>query len=90
MPLLSLTASLRTWRQNPIAPLNHWYSCKLITFSFNIIIVPLFDFNHISVADDWIKVLPSAVAFLTGEGQTPDDFVPYLQYKPTTQVSIFY
>lgn len=39
------------------------------------------------MSDDWCAELDSALDFLAGErGQHPDDFVPYLQYLPETQV----
>lgn len=40
------------------------------------------------VSDDWCSELDSALDFLAGErGPHPDDFVPYLQFLPETQVS---
>ncbi|KAJ2951482.1 hypothetical protein O0L34_g13634 [Tuta absoluta] len=37
--------------------------------------------------DDWSQELDSALSFLAGErGPHPDDFVPYLQYMPESQV----
>lgn len=39
------------------------------------------------MSDDWCGELDSALDFLAGErGQHPDDYVPYLQYLPETQV----
>lgn len=41
----------------------------------------------LSVSDDWCAELDSALDFLAGErGTHPEDFVPYLQYMPKTQV----
>lgn len=43
-----------------------------------------------SVADDWCAELDSALAFLAGErGPHPDDYVPYLQFMPESQVKCF-
>ncbi|CAB3247344.1 unnamed protein product [Arctia plantaginis] len=40
-----------------------------------------------NLSDDWCAELDSALDFLAGErGQHPDDFVPYLQYLPETQM----
>lgn len=40
------------------------------------------------MSDDWCAELDSALEFLAGErGTHPDDFVPYLQYMPKTQVN---
>ncbi|XP_063385505.1 nuclear factor related to kappa-B-binding protein [Cydia fagiglandana] len=40
-----------------------------------------------SLSDDWCAELDSALDFLAGErGPHPDDFVPYLQYIPETQM----
>ncbi|XP_046967985.1 nuclear factor related to kappa-B-binding protein isoform X1 [Vanessa cardui] len=40
-----------------------------------------------SLSDDWCAELNSALDFLAGErGPHPDDFVPYLQYMPDTQM----
>lgn len=43
-----------------------------------------------TVTDDWCAELDSALDFLAGErGPHPEDFVPYLQFMPETQVSLF-
>ncbi|CAG4952800.1 unnamed protein product [Colias eurytheme] len=40
-----------------------------------------------NLSDDWCSELSSALDFLAGErGPHPDDFVPYLQYMPETQM----
>ncbi|XP_063828983.1 nuclear factor related to kappa-B-binding protein [Ostrinia nubilalis] len=40
-----------------------------------------------SLSDDWCSELDSALDFLSGErGPHPDDFVPYLQFLPETQM----
>ncbi|CAH0727045.1 unnamed protein product, partial [Brenthis ino] len=40
-----------------------------------------------NLSDDWCAELNSALDFLAGErGPHPDDFVPYLQYMPETQM----
>ncbi|CAH2041402.1 unnamed protein product, partial [Iphiclides podalirius] len=40
-----------------------------------------------NLSDDWCAELNSALDFLAGErGPHPDDFVPYLQYIPETQI----
>lgn len=40
-----------------------------------------------NLSDDWCAELDSALDFLAGErGQHPDDFVPYLQYLPESQM----
>lgn len=45
-------------------------------------------FVFFSVSEDWTCELDSALDFLAGErGQHPDDFVPYLQFLPESQVS---
>ncbi|KAG6441059.1 hypothetical protein O3G_MSEX001652 [Manduca sexta] len=48
-------------------------------------IAPLNTWYHLS--DDWCAELDSALDFLAGErGPHPDDFVPYLQFLPETQM----
>lgn len=43
-------------------------------------ITPLNDWYHQS--ENWLKLLPSAMFFLTGEfTDQPEDFVPYIEYK---------
>nr|CAD7200167.1 unnamed protein product [Timema douglasi] len=46
-------------------------------------ISPLNDWYCIA-ADSWLLMLPSAISFLSGDypDAQPDDFVPYLEYKP--------
>ncbi|XP_049874798.1 nuclear factor related to kappa-B-binding protein isoform X2 [Pectinophora gossypiella] len=40
-----------------------------------------------NLSDDWCAELDSALSFLAGErGPHPDDFVPYLQFMPESQV----
>lgn len=64
MSLPNLEDRLKSWNENPISPLNDWYS----------------------TVDSWVNLLPSAIAFLTGEtSDQPDEFVPYLEYKPMLQ-----
>nr|CAD7400673.1 unnamed protein product [Timema cristinae] len=63
MSLSTLEDRLKAWQENPISPLNDWYSIA---------------------ADSWLLMLPSAISFLSGDypDAQPDDFVPYLEYKP--------
>lgn len=64
MSLPNLEERLKSWNENPISPLNDWYSA----------------------VDSWVNLLSSAIAFLTGEtSDQPDEFVPYLEYKPMLQ-----
>lgn len=66
MSLTSLEDRLKAWQENPISPLNEWYS----------------------YVDNWVNLLPSAINFLCGDSaEQPDDFVPYMEYKPSLQVS---
>lgn len=60
MCMKTLEERLKSWQENPISPLNDWYS----------------------LSDNWVRVLQSAVNFLSGNFQElPDDFVPYIEYK---------
>lgn len=63
------------WRIYSDIYFDNLYVCKTLLF--------------FSVSDDWTCELDSALDFLAGErGQHPDDFVPYLQFLPESQVSI--
>lgn len=65
MNLSNLEERLKSWQENPISPLNDWYS----------------------FVDNWVNLLPSAVNFLCGDcTEQPEDFVPYMEYKPLLQV----
>lgn len=51
------------------------------------ILIFLLSFLYVTVSTDWCSELDSALDFLAGEkGPHPDDFVPYLQFIPDTQV----
>lgn len=65
MSLANLEERLKAWQENPISPLNDWYS----------------------YVDNWVNLLPSAINFLCGDcAELPEDFVPYMEYKPLLQV----
>lgn len=61
MDMSNLRERLRIWQENPISPLNDWYSST----------------------DNWLNLLQPAINFLSGNSfEQPDDFVPYIEYKP--------
>lgn len=65
MNMRALEEGLKAWQENPISPLNDWYS----------------------LSDNWVGLLQSAVNFLSGNfPELPDDFVPYIEYKPQLDV----
>lgn len=65
MNMKTLEERLRSWQENPISPLNDWYS----------------------LSDNWVALLQSAINFLSGcFPEQPDDFVPYIEYKPQFEV----